>query len=283
LKFLSNKGALNSSQAEEKLNALTPAQKELFAKGLATDMAAKASDTNARSNVLRQFNTPSVANKLRAGLGPYADKVESFLRVENQMDQLRTALGNSRTAHRTHDQAPYGHGMLGAIANNFGPVSGGAVAGAAAAHETGQNPIYGAGAGAAAGLAAKRGAMHQRAVQEAIAKMLTSSDPAMVARTTSAIAQRPHLMSALRGLDSRLAIPATRAIAVPASESQQQQPVARAHGGAVRKRLTHEQLVQRLMDLSEKAKNAVKSETKSILNVPDNTVAKALSVAQKAI
>jgi hypothetical protein len=173
--------------------------------------------------------------------------------------------------------------MLGAIVNSLGPMAGGAFAGAATAHETGINPFVGAGSGALFGLASRRGRLHQQAVNEAIAKMLTSSDPDMIARTTSAIAQRPLLMNALRSIDSRLSIPATRALAMPSSESQQQQPVARSAGGQVRKRLTHEQLVQRLINLSEHAKNATKAETKPILNVPDDAVAKALAVAQRAI
>jgi hypothetical protein len=57
----------------------------------------------------------------------------------------------------------------------------------------------------------------------------------------------------------------------------------RASGGGVSKTLSHEQLVSRLMDASEKAKAAAKRETKAILDVPDNTVAKALAVAQNAI
>ena len=56
-----------------------------------------------------------------------------------------------------------------------------------------------------------------------------------------------------------------------------------ARGGAVAAKPSHEELVQRLMDMSEQAKNATKRDTKAILNVPDSTVAKALAVAQKAI
>ena len=57
----------------------------------------------------------------------------------------------------------------------------------------------------------------------------------------------------------------------------------RAAGGAVRRKLSHEELVQRLMNASEEAKAATKRDTKSILGAPDDLVAKALSVANRAI
>lgn len=55
-----------------------------------------------------------------------------------------------------------------------------------------------------------------------------------------------------------------------------------ARGGAV-KRKSHEELVSRLMTASEQAKAATKRDTKSLLSVPDNSIAKALAVAQRAI
>jgi len=45
---------------------------------------------------------------------------------------------------------------------------------------------------------------------------------------------------------------------------------------------SHEQLVQRLMDLAEKAKKDEAKSTKPLLHVPDNTVVKALEIAQQA-
>ena len=57
--------------------------------------------------------------------------------------------------------------------------------------------------------------------------------------------------------------------------------IQRASGGKVRK--THEELVQRLMDLAKKAKRHEDAGTKPLLNVPDNAIVKALGVAQEAI
>ena len=61
------------------------------------------------------------------------------------------------------------------------------------------------------------------------------------------------------------------------------QPSTYAAGGSVKKRMTHEQLVQRLLDLAEKAKKATNEDTKPLLKVPDEAVVKALAVAQQAI
>lgn len=56
--------------------------------------------------------------------------------------------------------------------------------------------------------------------------------------------------------------------------------IGRAAGGKVR---SHEELVQRLMMLAEQAKKTENKKTKPLLNVPDNTVVKALDIAQRAI
>ena len=285
MKYLGNKNALQSSQADAALNTLTPAQRGLFSKGVAADMVQKAQNANVRTNALRQFNTPATAGKLRNALGPYSDQVESFLRVEDRMNQLKQSLGSSLTGQRNVDQhtsAPFGHGFIGAIGQTMGPVAGGALVGGAGAYHEGVNPLYGAAAGATAGFAAQRSAAHSQAVSEAIARMLMENDPQKIAKTASAIAQKPPLMNALRNMGPRLAISASQQKA-PAVSGQPQPQGAYAKGGAVKKKLSHEELVARLMNLSEQAKNATKKDTRATLAVPDNVVAKALQIADKAI
>ena len=49
------------------------------------------------------------------------------------------------------------------------------------------------------------------------------------------------------------------------------------------RRASHEELVNRLMKLAERAKKAENNQTEAILNVPDEAVAKALDVAKQAI
>jgi hypothetical protein len=61
----------------------------------------------------------------------------------------------------------------------------------------------------------------------------------------------------------------------------QQEPYAR--GGQVRRKMTHEELVQRLFRLVDEAKAAEKRRTKPILKVPDAAVAHALKMAYDAI
>jgi hypothetical protein len=286
LKYLGKKNALQSSQSDAALNSLNSTQKALFSQGVAADMAQKVTNANARTNALRQFNDPATAGKLRNALGPYADKVESFLRVEDRMDQLRQSLGNSLTGQRLTDQGhgpqPFGHGFIGSVAQSLGPTAGGALVGAAGAHEAGQDMWKGAVAGGAYGFAAQHGTNHRQAINEAIANMLMEGNPAKIANTTAAIAAKPSLMSALRGFVPRAAIAATSSPNNNPQPQGQLQP-AYARGGSVKRKKTHEELVSRLMSASEKAKAATKRETKAILGVPDNTVAKALEVAQKAI
>lgn len=53
-----------------------------------------------------------------------------------------------------------------------------------------------------------------------------------------------------------------------------------AAGGSVKPKLTHEQLVQRLIRLSEQAKKAGQQVTKPLLNAPDDAITHALKIAE---
>ena len=58
--------------------------------------------------------------------------------------------------------------------------------------------------------------------------------------------------------------------------------LSRASGGSVKKP-SHEYLVNRFMNMVEKAKKAEKNRTKPLLGVPDEIVANALAAAHRAI
>jgi hypothetical protein len=112
-----------------------------------------------------------------------------------------------------------------------------------------------------------------------------SSIPSFVG---AAAASSPRLMGNLNygaGALSKVLPPPKTISRLGATQNDTQPQVAPAYakGGAVRKRMSHEQLVQRLMDASEEAKKATKRDTKAILGVPDNVVAKALATARRAI
>ena len=68
----------------------------------------------------------------------------------------------------------------------------------------------------------------------------------------------------------------------PLQQQFNQQQSTYAKGGSVRKK-TKEELVNRLMDLAEKAKKATNKQTEPLLNVPDDAITHALAVAQTAI
>ena len=57
---------------------------------------------------------------------------------------------------------------------------------------------------------------------------------------------------------------------------------ATSNGGPVKK-LTHEQLLARFMNLVEKAKTAEKERTKPLLSVPDDVIANALAATQRVL
>ena len=289
LKFLGKKDALNTAQSLQDFNKLTPQQKDVFRKAVLASMAQNAENVNFRTNSLRQFNDPATAGKIKATLGPHAGDIEDYLKLESRMDEMRHAIGNSRTAVRQADHGPLGHGLLGAAASNFGEAGAGAMLGAGEAYYNhGWDPkaiAVDAAIGFGAGHALKSGSAHKRAIAEATARLLMESDPSKLQNIPQSFSQKPGMLNLFKSISP--ALPAARAGAAYGQQKNNEYSPpalapAYAKGGAV-KRKSHEELVSRLMSLSEKAKAATKRDTKSILNVPDNTVAKALEVAQKAI
>ena len=221
------------------------------------------------------------------------------------MDHLRTALGNSKTAERLHRAGmPEGHGFIGALTKHLSLPIQGAIAGGVAAHEAGKNPLTGALAGGVTGWGLQRGAARQKAVAEAIAKMLTDTNgnPQMAANTMKAIGSKPRMLEALDAVLQRakmLSLPlgaegfhgmdqqgqpqrATRSTGGLLQEEYEKDRRARASGGMMKER-SPEELADRLMSLVDKAKKTTQGETKHLLNAPDEAIVRALAVAQKGI
>jgi hypothetical protein len=155
--------------------------------------------------------------------------------------------------------------------------------------------------GAGAGLVGKGLASRHNALMEAIARQLASGDPATINAATSKIGSTPLLLQALRKTEQAMTKGTATAISRQGAGNNQAQPgniyvqprapqmntplipaLARADGGSVKKP-SHEYLVNRLMNMVEKAKKAEKERTKPLLGVPDDTVANALAAAQRAI
>lgn len=73
--------------------------------------------------------------------------------------------------------------------------------------------------------------------------------------------------------------PIAQKIGLMPAKTDNRQP--HAAGGSIKPKLTHEQLVQRLIRLSEQAKKAGQQVTKPLLNAPDDSITHALKIAEQ--
>ena len=107
------KGRYDLSQARKALNDMTERERELFAEGFASRFINEVGRMRDRRNLLGAINASEDAReRMIIALGPnrYRD-VESFLRVEQFMDFVRTALGNSTTARQLLEMGGLGYGL----------------------------------------------------------------------------------------------------------------------------------------------------------------------------
>jgi hypothetical protein len=81
---------------------MSKAERDAFATGFASELKDTIAATRDRTNVIdRIFGSQQSRDKIRLALGPERYKqFEAFVNVENGMDMLRNALGNSTTARQ---------------------------------------------------------------------------------------------------------------------------------------------------------------------------------------
>lgn len=110
-KFLKERFDLNL--ARRALSSMTPEERELFAEGFASKFIFDLSRTPDRRNVLNMVNASRDAReRLSIALGANrAREIESFLRVEQFLDLVRTAMGNSTTARQLAEMGLGGYGL----------------------------------------------------------------------------------------------------------------------------------------------------------------------------
>ena len=208
--FLKMAPAAQTGQMRAALSAMTPAQKQIFAQGLASQMAQSAVNAPVRRNVIGMFNSPEIAERLQMGLGPQiAPQVEAFLRRESAMDMLRTAVsGNSTTARQASDMEQAGHGIVGMMGSAISSPLAGAIAGGVAAyHEAGLDPTSIAEAsagGALAGLMGKYVKGVNARIMHSLGEQLASPDPTKVNAAVQRIGANPKMLDALRAAEKSL-------------------------------------------------------------------------------
>jgi hypothetical protein len=113
-----SKSIPETKQALAKMNG---AEKDAFAVGFASELKDAINATRDRANVIdRIYGTPEARQKIALALGDgKAQQFEAFVRVEQIMDRMRGAMGNSTTARQLKEL-----GMAGAAGAGVGAVTG---------------------------------------------------------------------------------------------------------------------------------------------------------------
>lgn len=175
-------------EARRALQAFTPQERQAFATGFASELIDKIRSSGDRTNVITSvFRNQSARESMELVFGPQRMReIEAYVRVEDLVDRLRGAMGNSTTARQLVELG------IGA--------GGGAY-------------LSGDWTGALAGAAVARGARYagQRVdarVMENVARLLTSDNRGNLALAVRQAAANPAYMAALERLSNALAVPA---------------------------------------------------------------------------
>ncbi len=106
-------GRFDLQSARQALTKMTPQERDLFAEGFASRYIDSLNKISDKRNILNAINaSPDARSRLNIALGPNrARSVESFLRVEQFMDLVRGAMGNSTTARQLVELGLGGYGL----------------------------------------------------------------------------------------------------------------------------------------------------------------------------
>ena len=199
-------------EARRAVARMSPAERELFARGYASNLAATIERQSDNRNVLNAtfLNNPAAQERARLALGPdRARQLEALLRAERVLDRARTNLGNSTTARQLFE--------IGA--------AGGATAGAEGLLNQDINPQHLLTAAIIGGFARRGAQVVDQRVARRVGEMLAADNPAVLARGVAVAARNPRILNALRRATSDAGTAAT-SVAVPAEQNLSQ------HGGA---------------------------------------------------
>lgn len=171
--------------ARRALSKMSPAERELFARGFASDLADRIERTGDSRNVLNSIflDNSAARQKIELALGKArADQLEALLRVENVVDQARKALGNSTTARQLAEMG----------------LAGGAVATFEGIREHDFNPAHIIAAALTYGAVRHGAKIIDEKVARRVGEMLASNDPAVLAKGVKIVATTPAYFGALR-------------------------------------------------------------------------------------
>jgi hypothetical protein len=178
-KFVRQNMALGDAQ--KALSKMSDPDRELFKIGFVSKLIDDIGNTRDRVNVMNQIAaTPNAKTKLQMVLGPNGYRqLDALLSVEQSMDRLRTALGNSTSVRQWIEYGLAG-GVGGSGLVNLDPTQ----------------------LGIAAAIAGRRYVDDR--VAGHIARMLVSDSPDVLAKGIKAVAGNKNLLNAFRDFDVKL-------------------------------------------------------------------------------
>lgn len=165
---------------ERGIKSMTPNERDLFQTGFASELIDTARNASDRRNVVQSmFGSPESRQKMVMAFGDKgANEIQAFVRVENAMDALRGAFGNSTTARQLIESGVIGAGTWGYTGDFNTGLAAAAMTGAARA---GGKKIDGN-------------------VMTKVAEMLSSNDPALIKKAIQNAAVSPQHMAAVDAL-----------------------------------------------------------------------------------
>lgn len=162
------------------LKAMNSAEREAFEIGFASEMIDAAKNTRDRANVVQNmFGSAEAREKMVMAFGPQrAREIEAFVRVENAMDMMRGAFGNSTTARQLIEAGAIGGGTWVWTGDWQKGVAAGALT---------------------AGVRAGSKKINERVLRET-ARLLLSDDPKLIEKAVRNASVSPQHMAALDAL-----------------------------------------------------------------------------------
>lgn len=183
-------GGADIGEARRALAKMSEPERELFARGFASDLADKIMKVSDHINVVNQsfLNSRAAREKIEMALGPdRARQLEVLLRTEGIVDQLRKSFQRSTTFKQALESGALGGGATGLYdwfeGNEFSP-----------SKILRNSLIMGSGSIVKGKIIGK---IDERVAIE-VAKLLTSDKAELLQRGIKIIANRPPLLDALR-------------------------------------------------------------------------------------
>jgi len=273
--YFKGTNAFTNQEVTNAFGKMNDAQRDLFARGGAGYLK-QVAENQGPDAVLRIMEKPIFADRMRAALGDDTfDAIHGRAQAESLLSKTKAL-----PAPAPGSVSGHGPGFWSAIGAGAAGVGERLIEGGLHVEPT---TAAIAGVGALTGLGAKMGF---NAIEARIApKMMEMiSDPSRAAELGRLVRQSPVAASTLQKMNTAaMNAAASYYRSNPAGAVQQSAGgrVPRKSGGKVQS--GHQHLVDRLFRLGEQAKKTEKAHTEPLLNLPDETVARALDVAQRAI